>query len=218
MAVRVLRRRGLATFVSLVVGAEVAGRSLTDHVDRALHLTPLAPPDASYYPFLLVAVKIVGAIALAALLARATRALAAADAGARLLTTVGHTERRAPRFRPKLSFRIWLASFAATSLVYLVHADVEGIANGRWPVLAPWLHTYALPVFAVLAVAIAALWRVASWLSEVEAFAQRAFARVRKLLGASVAGLVDTPRADDDVAPRRRFGLAFECRPPPLRA
>ena len=43
MAVRVLRRRGLATFVSLVVVAEVAGRSLTAHVDRALHLTPLAP-------------------------------------------------------------------------------------------------------------------------------------------------------------------------------
>ena len=214
---RLLPRRGLATFASLVLVAEVAGRSLTAHVDRALYLHPLAPPDASYYPLLLVVTKVVFALALAALLARGTRAWAAADAGSRLLTAVG-SARRAPRFRPKLSFRIWLASFASTSLLYLLHADVEGIANGRWPLLAPWLHTYALPVFAVLAVLVAALWRVASWLYEVEDYAQSAFARVRKILG-SLADRVAHPRAaGDDVAPRRRFGLAFESRPPPLVA
>ena len=30
--------------------------------------------------------------------------------------------------------------------------DTESVVAGRWPLLAPWLHTYALPVFALLAV------------------------------------------------------------------
>jgi len=218
MPARLLPRRGLLTFAVLVLVGEVVGRALTGHVDRAFHVQPLANSGTSYYPFLLVGVKVAGALALAALLARGTRAWAAADAGARLMTAVGHHDRRAPRFRPQLSLRIWFASFASTSLLYLVHADLEGIADGRWPVVAPWLHTYALPVFAVLAVGIAALWRVASWLYEVEEFAARAFARVRKLLGAALTGVTELPRADDDAAPRRRFGLAFECRPPPVAA
>jgi len=218
MTGRLLPRRGLATFASLVLVAEVSGRSITAHVDRALHLQPLAPPDASYYPFLLVAVKVLCALALAALLARGTRAWAAADAGSRLLAAMGHDDRRAPSFRPKLSFRIWLAAFASTSLLYLVHADADGIASGRWQVIEPWIHTYALPVFAVLAVAIAALWRVASWLYEVEEYAERAFAHVRRLLRAAVSPRVDRPRADDDLGPRRRFGLSFESRPPPAAA
>lgn len=67
-------------FALLVVVAEVAGRSVTAHVDRALHVTPLAPTSANYYPFVLVALKIVTALACAALLARATRAWAVAAA------------------------------------------------------------------------------------------------------------------------------------------
>ena len=50
-------RRKLA-FALLIVVAEVVGRSLTGRVDRALHVAPLAPSHADYYPFLLVAVKI----------------------------------------------------------------------------------------------------------------------------------------------------------------
>ncbi len=53
---RVVRKRGLVTFGVLVVIAEVAGRSLIGRVDRVFHVAPIAPPDASYYPFLLVAV------------------------------------------------------------------------------------------------------------------------------------------------------------------
>jgi len=219
MSRRLLPRRGLLTFASLVLVAEVAGRSLTGHVDRALHVQPLASPGASYYPLLLVGVKIVAALALAALLARGTRAWAAADAGRRLLAAVGHADaRRTPRFRAGLSPRVWLGSFAATSLLYLVHADAEGLADGRWPLLAPWLHTYALPVFAVLAVAVAAVWRLAGWLYEVEEHAERLFARVRRLLVAALPLPPHRPRAGDESAPRRRFGLAFESRPPPLPA
>jgi hypothetical protein len=125
MVARLLRRRGLATFVLLVVVAEVAGRSFTARVDRMWHVEPLANSSAAYYPFLLVAVKVVGALALAVLLARVTRARAAADAGERLLVAAGHAHaRRTPRLRPRLSLRIWLASFASTSCLYLVHTDL----------------------------------------------------------------------------------------------
>jgi hypothetical protein len=213
------RRRGTATFVLLVLVAEVVGRSLTARVDRALHVAPLAPTGADYYPFLLVGLKAVVALALAGLLARLVRARAAAEAGERLLDAIGHRHGRGtPRLRPGLSPRVWLASFVATSLLYLVHSDADSAAAGRWAVFAPWLHTYALPVFAAVSVLVAVAWRFARWLHEVEDYACRTLARVRRLLTAKLAPPVRRARATDDAAPRRRFGLAFECRPPPLAA
>jgi hypothetical protein len=216
-----VRKRGLVTFGVLVVVAEVVGRSLIGHVDRLFHVQPLARPDAGYYPFLLVAVKTVGAVVFAGLLARATRAWATADAGNRLLNVVCHGhEQRAPRLRAALSPRVWLASFAATSLLYLVHADADGIAAGRWTVLSPWLHTYALPIFAGLAFVVALIWQFASWLYEVEEYGVRAIARVQRILTAALTPSTRRAhsRAADDAAPRRRFGLSFESRPPPLPA
>lgn len=181
---------------------------------------PLANSGANYYPFLLVGVKIVGAFALAALLARATRARAAAEAGERLLTAVGHGHAcGTPRLRPKLSFRIWFGAFAATSLVYLVHIDIESSAVGRWPSLDPWLHTYSLPVFALIAVAVAFAWRFATWLDDVEDYIERTFERVRRILTHALrVSSTNYHRPADDSAPRRRFGLSFESRPPPLTA
>lgn len=213
------RRRGAATFAVIVLIAEVAGTSITRRVDQALHVAPLAPSDASYYPFLLVAVKFAGAITLAALLARATRAHAAADAAGRLLTTLGYGHpTRAPQLRPRLSARVWLTSFVVTSLLFLLHADADGIAHGRWPLFAPWLHTYALPVFAVFSVLVACAWRLARWVHEVEEYAEHAIARVHRLLSAAVRVPTAFTRACDDAPPRRRFGLVFESRPPPLTA
>lgn len=218
---RLVRKRGLVTFVVLVVIAEVVGRSLVGHVDRLFHVQPLARPDASYYPFLLLAVKTVGAIVFALLLARGTRAWATADAGHRLLSAVGNErERRAPRLRANLSLRVWLGTFAATSFLYLVHTDADGLAAGRWSLFAPWLHTYSLPIFAGLAFVVALVWRVASWLYEVEEYAVRTIARVRRILTAALTPTrrCAPSRAADDAAPRRRFGLSFESRPPPLPA
>ena len=218
MVARLLRRRGLATFALLVVMAEVAGRSLTSRVDARLHVRPLANSGADYYPFLLVGVKVVGALALAALLARVTRARAAVDAGERLLAAVGHGhERRAPKLRPQLSFNVWLAAFVATAVIYLAQADAETVALG-WPSLDAWLHSYALPVFALLAVGVAFAWRFASWLHDVEDYVERTFARVRCILTAATQLVAASHPATDDTAPRRRFGLAFESRPPPLTA
>ncbi len=219
MVARLLRRRGLATFALLVIVTEVVGRSVTTRVDRRLHVRPIADTGANYYPFLLVGVKVVGAVALAALLARAMRARAAADAGERLLSALGQRhERAAPRLQPRLSPRIWLASFVATSTVYLVHADVEGIAEGRWPLVAPLLHSYALPVFAVLSVLAAIAWRFASWLHDVEDYAKRTLARAHCALQEALGVQPSHEPPRDDTAPRRRFGLAFESRPPPLTA
>lgn len=217
MIARLLRRKGITTFALLVLIAEVAGRSLTARVDRMFHVNPLAPSGAEYYPFLLVGVKVAGALLLAALLARATRAHAAAEAGDRLLAALGHGHaRRTPRLRPGLSPRIWFASFVATSLVDLIHTDAEGIASGRWHLFAPWMHTYALPTFAVVSVAVALAWRFAGWLHAVEAYAEQTFARVRRILSAAIRVQPEYPNHADDTAPRRRFGLSFESRPPPL--
>jgi hypothetical protein len=219
MRTRFLRRRGVATFAVLVVVAEVAGRALTAHVDRALNVQPLARPDSSYYPFLLVGVKIAGALTLAALVARALRAWAAADAGRRLLAAAGHRHGpRSPRLRPALSPRVWAAAFVATSCAYLVHIDADSAAAGRWALFNPWLHTYALPVFAVLAVLVALVFGLARWLHEIEDYAHRTLARVRRILGLSQRVRPRHARPTDDAAPRRRFGLAFESRPPPLPA
>ncbi len=219
MRTGIVRRRGLVTFGVMVAVAEVTGQSFTRHVDRALHVAPLAPTGASYYPFLLVAVKIIGALTLAALLARGLRAWAAADAGRRLLRASGNAhEARSPRLRPGLSPRVWAASFAATSLVYLVHVDVDSLADGRWRLFEPWLHTYALPVFAVVSVLVALAWHLASWLHEIEDFADRTLAHARRIVTAVVRTRVNHAPPTDDTAPRRRFGLAFESRPPPLPA
>jgi|SRR5690242_5370632 hypothetical protein len=218
MVVRVLRKRGLATFALLVVMAEVAGRTLTTHVDARLHVQPLANSSTRYYPFLLVGVKIFCALALAALFARATRARAAADAGERLLQAIAHGHERTPKLRPKLSPHVWLGSFAATSVAYLADANFETIGAGGSFSFAPWLHTYALPCFALLAAVVAFAWRFASWIHDVEDYVDRAFARVRRILTGVVRAASPTDRPSDDMAPRRRFGLAFESRPPPLLA
>lgn len=215
---RLLRRRGIVTFAVLVLCAEVAGRALTRHVDRWLHVEPLARTNTSYYPFLLVGVKAAGALLLAALAARGLRAWAAADAGRRILAASGHRHDAAPRLRPGLSPRVWAAAFAATSVVYLVHADTESVVAGRWPLLAPWLHTCALPVFAVCSLVLALGWgAVRSWLADVERYAASTLARATRLLRAAALP-IKRPAVGDDRAPRRLYGVVFESRPPPLSA
>jgi hypothetical protein len=116
-----------------------------------------------------------------------------------------------------LSPRLWLASFLATALLYLVQTDAEQLSTGQWPLLSPWLHTSALPVFAVLAVLVAVVWgAVAGWLADYERFAEAAVAHAHRALRASRP--LPIRRATDSRPPRRLFGLAFESRPPPALA
>jgi hypothetical protein len=216
MRASVQRGKGLAWFALLVVVAEVLGASLTRHVDRILHVAPMAPSHASYYPFLLVAVKIAAALAVAALLARMTRLRATREAGERLLAAAGHhSTRRLPRLRTTLAPRAWFASFACTSVAYLVQMDTARMSSERFHLFAPWLHTYALPMYAALSVVVALVWGLRLWLRDVEEHAAGTLSRARRILR-TVLGLASAhPRPVDGLQPRRRFGLSLDSRPPP---
>ena len=96
MLTSIQRGKGTSLVRLLVVVAEVVGASLTTHVDRRLHVMPLAPSHATYYPFLLVGVKVAAALALAALLARITR-LRATGRRAAAARGAGHPARRSCR-------------------------------------------------------------------------------------------------------------------------
>ena len=213
------RLLSLLAFGLLALIVELVGRSLTHRLDFGRHVAAPSYAGADYYPFLLAAVKVGIALLLARLAWRFVKARAAARAGHRLLEAVGvEPDREVPQIRVTLSPRLWLASFAVTSLFYLVQTDAERLSSGRWPLLAPWLHTSALPVFAVLAVFVALVWgAVAGWLREYERYAEATVAHARLAAGAAAPLVPRTARSVSN-APRRLFGLAFESRPPPLTA
>jgi hypothetical protein len=194
--------------------AELAGRSLIHRVDVGRHVEPPSYSGAEYYPILLGVVKGGIALLLARLLWRLLKAHAAERAARRLLGVRG----RRPRLRVTLSPGLALGFFAVTAVIYLVQADAEGAATGRWPILSPWLHSSALPAFAVLAVLSALVWAaVRGWLADYEEYAQASVARALRVAG---RGELRALRPADILAapPRRIFGLAFESRPPPFPA
>ena len=209
---------GLA-FALLALTAELTGRSLTHRLNVGQHVSSSGYSGAEYYPFLLAAVKLLVALLLARLAWRFVRAHTAARAGRRVLAAVGKDAAPLPRLRFDLSPRLWALAFLTTSTFYLVQADAEQAASGRWPLFAPWLHTSALPVFAVLAVLVAVAWgAVASWLREYERYAEDTCARADRI-GRGDGELPRVPHArPTTAAPRELFGLAFESRPPPLPA
>jgi hypothetical protein len=209
---------GLA-FGLLALIAELSGRSLTHRLNIGRHVNSAGYSGAEYYPFLLAAVKLGVALLLACLAWRFVRAHAAARAGRRVLAAVGKDAAPVPRLRLDLSPRLWALAFLTTSTFYLLQTDAEQAASGRWPLLAPWLHSSALPVFAVLAVLVALAWSgVACWLREYERYAKDTCARAERL-GRRRGELPTVAHARTTMsAPRELFGLAFECRPPPLPA
>ena len=200
------RRHTRLTFAFLALLAEVVGRSLTHRIDSALHVRNPLPPDETYGPVLLAGVKIGLALLLATLAWRIVRARTTLRAFA--------PQQAAPRVRLQVSPRTWAAAFAATSICFLLETDLDRVSQGRWPLLAPWLHTYALPVFAVLSVLVAVAWTaVRSWVAEYERCAEAAVAHA---LRRSRPVRVFMRRAVETIPPRGLFGLAFESRPPPL--
>jgi hypothetical protein len=212
-------QRGLARLALLLLAlvAELTGRSLAHRLDFGRHVeTPYS--GAQYYPILLAVVKIAVALMMARVAWRFVKARTVACGARRLLAAHGSpVARPAPRVRIELSPRLWLGSFLVTSLIYLLQVDAEGISAGRWPLLAPWLHTAALPVFAVLSVVVALVYRaVENWLSDYESYARDTAARASRLLGVSLPA--PRPTVGELVAPRSLFGLAFEVRPPPAPA
>lgn len=216
---RATRRRLLSRLALglLMLVAELTGRSLTHRLDVGRQVGRVSYASADYYPFLLAAVKVGVALMLARLAWRFARARATARAAHRVAGALGvRPHRRAPRVRLELSPRLWLLSFVGTASIFLVQTDAESAAAGRWPLLAPWLHSSALPVFAVLAVVVALLFRaVERWLGDYEQLAADALASVRRLLRLERARF--EPHVEEH-APRSRFGDAFACRPPPVAA
>jgi hypothetical protein len=204
---------GLA-FALLALSAELAGRSLVERVDLGRHVAAPSYAGTEYYPILLAVVKGGIALLLARLLWRLLKAHAAERAARRLLGGPG----RRPRVRVVLSPRLTLMFFAVTAVIYLVQPDAEGAAVGRWPLLSPWLHSSALPAFAVLSVLCALVWGVVrEWLADYEEYAQASVERALRLAGRA-APRVARPHVVLTAPPRRIFGLAFESRPPPLSA
>jgi hypothetical protein len=201
----------------LALVAELVGRSLAHRLDFGRHVGTAGQSGAEYYPILLICVKAGIALMLARVAWRFARAHAVARTARRLLAAQGSSGPRAPRVRLELSPRLWLGAFLATSVIYLLQTDAEGISAGRWPLLGPWLHTSALPVFAVLAVVVALVYgAVANWLADWESYARETAERASRLVHGT--RLVPRPTTRVAVPPRRLFGLAFESRPPPLPA
>jgi hypothetical protein len=202
-------------FGLLALAAELFGRSLTHRVDVGQHVATPSYSHADYYPFLLVAVKVGVALLLVRLLWRVVKARSAEAAGLRVLGGSAHL----PRMRFQLSARLWLTFFVLTSVIFLIQNDAENAAAGRWPLLSPWLHSSALPAFAVISVVCALAWSaVRSWLADYEEHAQAIVARAALRLAGRAPLSVLRPRAELVAPPRRIFGLSFESRPPPLAA
>jgi hypothetical protein len=200
----------------LVLIAELLGRSLTHRVNIGRHVEAPSYSGADYYPFLLAAVKVGVALLLARLAWRFVRARSVASGAQRLLRAHGRSAERVPRVRVVLSPRLWLCCFLGTSLIYLLQTDAERVSTtGQWPLIAGWLHTSALPVFAVLSVVVAVIYgAVAQWLADYEHYARAVAQR------ASQVGVFEPttkrPKPCAERPPRGRFGVAFEVRPPPL--
>jgi hypothetical protein len=209
---------GLALALLALI-AELAGRSLTHRIDVGPSVGRVRYSHTDYYPFLLAAVKFGIALMLAGVAWRFAKARAAAVAAQRVAAALGVRPcRRCARVRLELSLRLWLLSFVGTASIYLVQEDAEQGAAGHLALFGPWLHSSALPIFAILSVLVALLYHaVGQWLAEVESIAADAVALVRRLV--APAGLQSHPlRTVELLAPRALFGLEFESRPPPLAA
>jgi hypothetical protein len=202
-------------FGILALAAELVGASLTHRFDFGRHLRTPSYSHASYYPAVVAAVK----VGITLLLARLTWRLARAWTTERFARrALGVVKGEMPRVRPTLSPRLWLAFFAVTATTYLVHMDTARLAGGRWALFFPWIHSSALPVFAVLSVLLAMLWSaVQRWLADYEQYAEDAVRRARRVAGAPTPTGV-FPHVTLADPPRRLFGRVLDSRPPPSTA
>ena len=117
-------------FGLIAVLAELVGAGLTHRIDLGRHVRSPGYSHAAYYPAVLAVVKVGIALLLASLLWRMLRAHAIERAARRVAGTVMGD---VPRVRLALSPRLWFAIFALTATTYLVHADLDHVASGRWP-------------------------------------------------------------------------------------
>lgn len=210
-------RRQLAggAFLALVLAGEVVGRWTVAHLPLVGHAPRRHHGGVDAWPVLVIVAKVAVALLLARLAWRLSRALRLARPRERVLGALGRGRSR-PTPEIGLSPRAWLTSFVAMAALYVVPTSGAEVTNGCWPLLTPWLHTQALPVFALLAVGVAILWRTVSrWLAAVERYADalRALVHLDRPLAAPGRRGLSSLRS-----PRSRFGVCFESRPPPVLA
>ena len=218
-----MRRRHRVLLARLALGllalvAELVGRSLTHRINVGRHVAAPSYSGADYYPILLIVVKAGVALMLARVAWRFAKARSAAVTARRVLDAHGRAPTRsAPRVRLQLSPHLWLGSFLVTALIFLLQTDAERLSTRGWPLLAPWLHTSALPVFAVLAVVVALVYQAfARWLEEYESYARETVEWASRVCACTVPVPQYAQRVE--ISPRALFGLAFESRPPPAPA
>lgn len=208
-------RRTLAAgaFLVLVLAGEVAGRWTIGQLQFAGHGPDRAHTGLDLWPAAVIGAKVGIALVLARLFWRLVRAHRVARGAEGVLRTLGRRPSR-PRPALRVSWRAWLCSFAAMSFLYVLPTSTGEVTAGCWLLITPWLHTQALPVFAVVAVVVAVLWRTVShWLADLERYGSR----LCELIARSLRPLGLRWRIRAAVrSPRALFGLAFECRPPPL--
>lgn len=206
------RQTAVAAFVVLVLAGEVVGRWAVAHLPLAAHVPERRHGGADAWPAVLIVAKVGMALLLARLAWRVSRAHRVALGAERVLGAIG---RRGSRPAPAigLSPRAWLASFSAMVALYALPTSSGELTSGCCPLLEPWMHTQALPVFALLAVAVALLWRtVSGWLAAFERYANELQARAGRWLSSPIAGRWLAAILG---SPRSRFGVSFESRPPP---
>src|SRR5581483_1484595 len=202
-------------FGLLAVLAELVGAGLTHRFDLGRHVRSPGYSHAAYYPAVVAALKVGIALLLARLAWRVARAFAIGRTARHLS---GVVSRGMPRVRLTLSPRLWLAFFAVTAATYLVHADLDHVAGGRWALFFPLIHSSALPVFAVFSLLLALLWSVVQrWLADYEQFVEDA-ARLARRLTRTPPPKASFPHVLLAVPPRRLYGRVLDSRPPPLAA
>ena len=215
---RARRHQRLFSLVALgllAVAAELVGAGLVYRIDFGRHVASPSYHDAVYYPALVAGLKIGIALLVGCLLWRVLRARATERTARRVL---GVLLEDAPRVRIVLSPRLCLGFFLVTATTYLVYADVTRLDGGRWALFFPWVHTSALPVFAVLSIVMTLAWgAVERWLTAYERYAESAAARARSLSRHREVRAT-FPHVVLAVPLRRLFGLVFVSRPPPRTA
>ena len=210
------RRRLAATagFALLALLTELTGRSIVVRLDRAFHVVPLATPTTSYYPFLLAGVRALGALLLRGSPGASSRRTSPPSPRSACLAASGTGRTAAAAAAPAVP----------APLAPLLRRDLDlvpaperrrPVAHGRWPLFAPWLHTYALPSSpSSRSCSRSAGERSATGSPTSRSFAAATFESRAPPSWCRSGTLRPPPRPATTGLPRRLFGHDFESRPP----